>query len=752
MNKMRSKDNLYKFYFLFVITLFLIPIILENDYNRDLNINLKEKNKQLNDKLDFVFLLHANQANVPYADVANDICYHQVLETMLQYPDLHFPLHFSGSLLTELAWHNQSTLNLLRQGINSGQFEIIGSTYAQNVIYSHADDYDNVLQIDAHKKTIDNILNVEPNGFWNPERCWNQERYVSLITDGGYDYTFIEDAILADSAVINGYDEYLVKKTSYDGNELLIFNDDKSVINYVDNIAFTTEPSSDPAVITAVDDLINFLHDIYLNDTNDDYCVVYGQDMEVWGLWQIEGRPLDTLENVFSRLEYLYERLRAESSWLNVGTTQEFLETLDTEYQFFEIPTINDGSGNWMHTPSVDEGFDNWFDFSANDSRLNDFRDQFATTRERLKHIDQEINSKGGTQDVSSAENLLSYAKMVFVANQFEFGCIGCYFTWYYRTKSSLLTAEAALYSLNPSSETEILNQDLDKDGNNEFILRNDKVFAIITSYGARLINLYDIEKGEIILANDIPATYSTYNINGLDYPNGVTLSSYIETVSGSDLWSRTSNSYIIRPNTFTDGFTDYNDDFYDWQWKNGNRSTSINGNQNITFNHRVSDRIINKTFTLFDNEILIDYRFENTGNIAIQPEISLAFNPGNEEILYFGKEILNYEIKSENRVLNITNTQNKATLEIEGDENLISIEKTDIDPQFALGFSMDLTYIQPQSIQYYSFSLKINSEIDDTELTDTKSSDNDPNKTNSPFIFTMIPVLAFIVLIRRKK
>ena len=142
---MMIKGQLNKYYLFLVLVLLLIPIILENNQDGVLTNDINEKTIQSNDKLDFVFLLHANQANVPYADVANDICYHQVLETMLQYPDLHFPLHFSGSLLTELAWHNQSTLNLLRQGINSGQFEIIGSTYAQNIIYSHADDYDNEL-------------------------------------------------------------------------------------------------------------------------------------------------------------------------------------------------------------------------------------------------------------------------------------------------------------------------------------------------------------------------------------------------------------------------------------------------------------------------------------------------------------------------------------------------------------------------------------------------------------------------------
>ena len=76
------------------LTIFIISysIFTSNSINLDEN------------KLDLVFLLHANQVNVPYGNVANDLCYHAVLETMLAHPKLLLPLHISGTLLTDLSF------------------------------------------------------------------------------------------------------------------------------------------------------------------------------------------------------------------------------------------------------------------------------------------------------------------------------------------------------------------------------------------------------------------------------------------------------------------------------------------------------------------------------------------------------------------------------------------------------------------------------------------------------------------------
>jgi hypothetical protein len=737
---MRNRKTVLLFLILYLSAFFLI------------SFPVKAVHVQGSPKLDLVFLLHANQANVPYGDVANDLCYHAVLETMLKHPSLNFPLHFSGTLLTDLAWFNASTLDLLRQGIDSGQFEMIGSTYAQNVIYSHLDDWDNQVQIKKHKQVLKEILDVEPVGFWNPERCWNQSRYVDLISGAGYEYTFVEDHIINESMPFsNDYEEYLVRNTSTDSGNLLIINDDKTIINYIDSVAFTRGTPSNQEVISVVDSLIGYLEQVYQNDNNDDFLVFYGQDMEAWSLWQEEGNFVsDTMENTVARLDYLFSRLEDESDWLNVVTPSEFLKQLSSDYDFTTLTTLPDGTADWMHTPSVNEGYDNWFDFSENDSRLQDYRTQFAYAREGLKNVESLIeNDFSLGKNVIPAQNLMSYAEFVFSANQYEFGCIGCYFPWYYRSKTSLITAEAAKYSLDPNPTTEVVIIDLDNDGSNEFILRNNKTMFVFSGLGGRLINWFDIENGIVLLANDIPNTYATWTVNGLNYNDGTSLSSPIESIAPSDLWDRTSKTYRIRPKSF---FNTWSDGENEWLWFARNWSVNT-ANDLIQFYLDFSDRSISKVFKLddSDNQLEITFLIQNKESIAINPLIGMSFSPGNEEMLFTGKHLIKEDITNtkSHTILQLKNTKTQTQISLTMERNNeVSIKNDVNDPIFAVGYTIELPEIESNSDFSYTMTLS-SKQIVEEETTNSTSS----KSTTFPELFFLSMFLAtFTVVFRKKK
>ena len=109
-------------------------------------------------------------------------------------------LHISGTLLMEWQWSNSEALDLVREGIVDGQFEILGSTLAQNIIYSIPSLVDNEVQIELHRKMLKDVLGVEPVGFWNAERVWDPS-LTDLIAKYGYTYTFVETPILAQSGL-----------------------------------------------------------------------------------------------------------------------------------------------------------------------------------------------------------------------------------------------------------------------------------------------------------------------------------------------------------------------------------------------------------------------------------------------------------------------------------------------------------------------------------------------------------------------
>ncbi|WP_457558827.1 hypothetical protein [Candidatus Harpocratesius sp.] len=706
-------------------------------------------------KLDFTILFHANQANVPYSVFANEVCYEPVLNTLLEHPNIPFPLHFSGTLLTDLAFYSPHTLDLLRLGLNNGQFEMIGSTYSQNIIYSLEYNYDESIQIEKHLETINKTLNVKPVGFWNPERCWRHSQYVPLLSEHGYTYTFLEDQIIAQATNINEYSEYKIRKAIYNDTSILIIDDDKSIINYVDAVGQTTESPTDSSVVQAVDNLISFLYDIYENDTNDDYLVFYGQDMEAWGLWQEEGSfgLNDNYENVMARLDYLLSRLEAESDWLQLTTPSQFIANLPEDYNFEELTSIPDGQAHWMQQPCQDQGYVDWFDFNANDIDLKEFRSEFSKVRNRLMFIQSAIDEAKNEEKKKSAERLMSYAEFVFVANQFEFGCVGVKPDWFYRAKSALLTAEAAYYALNPSLSLIIEEEDLDLDGISEYILKDSSNYVVISPNGARLLNWYNISSGIIYTANDVPNTY--VKKIGTRYRSINSLSAPIEPIAPGDQWGRNDQTFIIRPNTFYDSFENGENSFI---WQNIYYTPTLFENS-IAFNVEYSNRVISKIFSLDQNngQLIVSYTYQNYDTDAYKPKIGFTISPSNEEILFSGLKGINYTEINENSIRKycVLNTIDNVGVEIQiQDGNDLNFTKDKIDPMFAFGFHLSLPSIGPDQTYQIVISLKGIQSIqinDQNNISDDAYSDeNSKGLTNliPGYRSLMFPSFAFIAIV----
>src|SRR5258708_30780455 len=144
--------------------------------------------------LSLSLVFHFNQHTSEYAEIANRACYRGLLNVLRSHPQLKFNLHLSGTLLRALPWFDVETLKLVREGVAAGQFELLGSTYAQNVPYA-SDDWDNAQQIALHRQVLQQMFGVAPAAFWIAERCWRQS-LLPLIVDGGYRLAPLEDHLL----------------------------------------------------------------------------------------------------------------------------------------------------------------------------------------------------------------------------------------------------------------------------------------------------------------------------------------------------------------------------------------------------------------------------------------------------------------------------------------------------------------------------------------------------------------------------
>src|SRR5688500_8691735 len=102
-------------------------------------------------KLALVF--HANQTLTPFVATASRAGYRGLWHVLRAHPAVRCTLHISGTLLHSLLWLDPEALAPVRAGLADGQFELLASTYAQNVPYA-SDDGDNAWQIAEHKALL----------------------------------------------------------------------------------------------------------------------------------------------------------------------------------------------------------------------------------------------------------------------------------------------------------------------------------------------------------------------------------------------------------------------------------------------------------------------------------------------------------------------------------------------------------------------------------------------------------------------
>ncbi len=572
-------------------------------------------------KLDLIFLFHFNQNLVPYGKVANRACYVGLLETLRAHPRSKFLIHISGSLIHDLLWFDDRAIRLIRDGVEAGQFEILGSTYIQNVMYStRIDSLDfqfNDKQIKKHKELIEKVFGVIPKGFWNPERTWTQN-FVQLLADNGYEYVQVEDHILFDSGITGS--EYLVRTTGYNGRELIIFDDDKTFegwINYdIDSGDYTG--------------MVNFLHQLYEEDLTDQYAVCYHEDAEASGLWdyeneenpQIDWRNLDSLLTLLENDPLL--EITTYGDWLQGHQIAE------------EITPIVDGAALWM-------GGDSWF-AENNSANMNSYRAFFDQIRDRLNQVEGMIENFGG--DSLAASRLLQHAWSTLCAHQYEFGCHGLTehsgFTDWDLARCALISTQAAEYALSPIVAT--YQDDINGDSIEEIVMVTLSNMWVFSPYGGRLIYWFDLERGEELVGNENFMYYGESYISD---------NRYLPTLRGGvDVYTWLSGNYIF-PEIFQWRFQIRRRALNDWVLVNGTSIGDLVHQPYIVNLHDeevefvYSGDQVNLTKTLAPGEDGLDVRYllqnKSGGLLSIDFSVESGFSPSYRELMDGGRASLRY-------------------------------------------------------------------------------------------------------------
>ena len=117
--------------------------------------------------------------------------------------EVPFHLHVSGTLLECLVWYRPDVLSILRELLDQGLVELIGSSYGQNIMRFFSHEH-NLRQLNEQLALYRDLLNVEPRTiqvFWPPERVWDTRRLAPVLTNsallnGGYAYVLVDDRTL----------------------------------------------------------------------------------------------------------------------------------------------------------------------------------------------------------------------------------------------------------------------------------------------------------------------------------------------------------------------------------------------------------------------------------------------------------------------------------------------------------------------------------------------------------------------------
>ncbi|MFZ1506094.1 MAG: hypothetical protein WAV74_04845 [Anaerolineae bacterium] len=490
-------------------------------------------------QLRIALLFHFNQNLNQFSHLASQVCYRGLLHVLRRHARLPFAIHISGSLVHALQWFDPEPLQLLADGINAGQFTLLGSTYAQNVPYA-SDDWDNLLQMTLHREVLQRNFGVSPTLFWNSERCWRQN-LAPVLAAGGYTHTLIEGDFLRQAGCPQ---PHAVWQTGQDGHSITLFNDDQPLKDAINYAIWTGRTTRALAYLRALAD----------QPDRDAYYVWYAEDAEAVGLWGYSDGVLP--QSAWANLDRLLTELE-QQPWLAI--TAPAHAPAPQGY----LTTVPDGQASWMVAslratgkPYHEDGFRDWFDFNARSPKLAYFRQFYAQIRARLQA------SQVAPPANAAAVRLIAQAHLALATHQFEFGCIGigepgdrqwemaraalaCLraaelaatallpspaqeqtlaaaptsaadspFAWRDARRQQLaLAADAA-----PALESRLWCEDVNADGAEEICLASGRVFTVLTALGGRLLYAFDLQEGVSWVGNENAMSPARFSHDGA-YP-----------------------------------------------------------------------------------------------------------------------------------------------------------------------------------------------------------------------------------------
>ena len=413
-------------------------------------------------------------------------------------------LHLSGTLIEAIAWHDTTFLPYVRELINGGLVELVGSAYGQNIMRFFPAEY-NRKQINEELLLFELHLGVDPDRvktFWPPERVWDTRRMAPVLRDGrlrngGYQYVIIDDRCLLPKQPRKGFDETNSWDPDlYTANEIA---DGLGLVAFP--ISTRLRRSMPPANDEDRKQVQNELEGLLIHAVAEEdrpLIALYADDMEKvagvgeWGA----GGP--------ERYREFLEWLNA-SSWVQPVRLCEYARQIDVfSKRPVELGTFRELANEF----DAGEGYERWYlapDWAP-------YRGYFNWADSRVRELEAD----------GAHPSLIELADKQLLVGNWETAWHtppagphgdplqnGHASPWARaltsHSRHAAVTAEAAHWMTHKQPVAEALLCDIDNDGEQEVIIRNQHLFGVICPrWGGRLVALYSVggAVGSMVVGN----------------------------------------------------------------------------------------------------------------------------------------------------------------------------------------------------------------------------------------------------------
>lgn len=432
--------------------------------------------------------------------------YLKILELHKTY-QIPLSLHVSGTLLEAVLWHRPDVLIVLQELKQRGLLELIGSSYGQNIMrfYSHEH---NLKQLNEELELYRELLAIHPRDiqvFWPPERVWDTDKLGPVLTDptllnGGYRYVLLDDRLLysVSQDALSRYDFDHTQNSRYeDFVPHRILDCQKLVVLPMSNVLRQCIPPREAQHIRKTEELLQWLATTHPHAEYDPIAI-FGDDLEKAagvGGWDTQG-------------PFQYEALL---QWIGENRCIRTVKLSDWASRHRRTPVKRIEVGTFVELSNhfgAGEGYEKWYF----DPQWDPYRSYYAWSEDRVKELkalgaDCTLIELAWIQLLTSSWETAWHTPASGVhGNPASKGELS---PWSKALAShsgvAVVIAEAAFWMNHRDGEAHAQLYDIDNNGEQELILKNNKLFAVCSPrWGGRLIYLFNLDgdQGKMVIGN----------------------------------------------------------------------------------------------------------------------------------------------------------------------------------------------------------------------------------------------------------